>query len=133
MAHRVEKRVLVPERVRRLRDGFSWIDRRFVREGRIERLEQAEILLYFFLVAVADARGLSYWGDARTAALLRLTPAQLARARRGLVAQDLVAFDAPLYQVLDLPHESKARRSGMASLGDVLRSLASREEGGHDA
>lgn len=133
MAHRVEKRVLVPERVRRLRDGFSWIDRRFVREGRIERLEQAEILLYFFLVAVADARGLSYWGDARTAALLRLTPAQLARARRGLVAQDLVAFDAPLYQVLDLPREPKAHRSGMASLGDVLRSLASRKEDGHDA
>ena len=133
MAHRVEKRILVPERVRRLRDGFSWIDRRFVREGVIERLDQAEILLYFFLVSVADAQGLSYWGDVRVAALLRLTPPQLARARQGLVAKELVAFESPLYQVLDLEPEPRGPRSGMASLGEVLRSLGSRTEPSGDA
>ena len=40
MARRIEKRILVPERVRLLRDGFSWIDGRFVCEGLIESLEQ---------------------------------------------------------------------------------------------
>lgn len=133
MAHRVEKRILVPERVRQLRDGFSWIDRRFVREGLIERLDQAEILLYFFLVSVADRHGLSYWGDARVAALLKLSPSQLARARQGLVAQGFVAFEPPLYQVLDLEPQRHADRSGLASLGEVLRQLGAKKERRGDA
>ena len=133
MTHRVEKHVLVPERVRRLRDGFSWIDRRFVREGLIERLEQAEILLYFFLVSVADRLGLSYWSDARTAGLLKLSLPQLARARQGLIGRGLVAFEPPLYQVLDLECDGNVERSGMASVGEVLRRLSAEKEHSGDA
>lgn len=133
MARRVEKHILVPERVRRPRDGFSWIDRRFVREGFIERLEQAEILLYFFLVSVADRHGLSYWGDARTAGLLKLSLPQLARARQGLIGRGLVAFEPPLYQVLDLECEGNVERSGMSSVGEVLRRLSAEKEHPDDA
>ena len=50
---------LEPERVRTIKDGFSWIDRRFVREH-APRLCRDEILLYFFLAAVSDRFGLSF-------------------------------------------------------------------------
>jgi len=36
-----------------------------VRDGLIDRLSSEEILLYLFLVCVADGRGLSYYGDRR--------------------------------------------------------------------
>ena len=61
----IEKRILVPDRVRRPpREGFSWIDRRFLREY-AARLSGDAILLYFFLAAVSDQHGLSFYSDTR--------------------------------------------------------------------
>ncbi len=121
-----EKRLLCPARVRRIRDGFSWMDRRFVREGWMERLSREEILLYLFLVAVADKQGLSYWGDPRVAAMLKLPRGEVERARDGLVRQGLVAYERPLYQVLDLTPLPTASRGGEpTSLGEILRRMAS--------
>jgi hypothetical protein len=99
----VTKRVLDARLVRRVRDGFSWIDRRFVREGWIDRLSLEESGLYFFLVAVADKDGLSFYSDGRIGTTLRLDAERLARARGRLVELGLVAWEAPLYQVLELP------------------------------
>ena len=46
--------ILVPARLRRPpKTGWSWVDRRFVREH-AERLSREAMLLYFFLAAVAD-------------------------------------------------------------------------------
>jgi len=126
MGQKLEKRILRPARLRRLRDGFSWIDRRFVREGVIERLSQAEILLYFFLVAVADRHGLSFWSDARTAALLELAPGELAGARRGLLEHDLLAYERPLYQVLDL--DTPERAGTTTSVGQILGQIARKRD-----
>lgn len=98
----VEKHLLDSARVRRIRDGFSWVDRRFVRDGWIERLDRDAILLYLFLVCVADAHGLSYWSDRRTAATLKIAPEALHVARACLLEQGLIAHEAPLYQVLAL-------------------------------
>ena len=123
----VEKHVLDPARVRRIRDGFSWIDRRFVRDGWAERLSREAVLVYLFLVSVADKDGLSYWGDARVAGTLKLPLAELARAREELVGQGLLAYERPLYQVLDLTPAPAPPREGTAtSVGDVLRQLAAR-------
>ena len=128
----VQKRLLDPVRRRRLREGFSWIDRRFVREGFLEPLESTEILLYFFLVAVADKDGLSYWSDVRTAHLLKLSFEDIARSRDALVRRGLVAYQAPLYQVLDLERpRPREREGGLASVAEVLRRLA-RQEGGEN-
>jgi hypothetical protein len=45
----ITKRPIDPERTRRIpAEGFSWLDRRFVREGLIEPLALEAILLYFF-------------------------------------------------------------------------------------
>jgi hypothetical protein len=121
----VEKRPVVPGRIRRIPANFSWIDRRFIRERWIERLTREEALLYFFLVAVADKLGLSFYADPSIGALLRMTPAEVVAARSGLVGLDLIAFRPPLYQVLSLPEEAR-RAAAPESIGEVLRRLAGR-------
>ena len=105
---RIEKRPIVPDRIRRIPENFSWIDRRFVRERVIARLTRDEALLYFFLVAVADKDGLSFYADATIGALLGMSLAEVVAARDGLVAHDLVAHRAPLSQVLALPEERRS-------------------------
>jgi hypothetical protein len=99
---KVEKRILDAGRVRRIPPSFSWIDRRFVSEEWIDRLERDQILLYLFLVTVADRDGLSYYSDRRIALTLKISVEGLERARDELLRHGLIAYDAPLYQVLSL-------------------------------
>jgi hypothetical protein len=114
------------------RAGWSWIDRRFVRE-KAPRLDRDAILLYFFLAAVSDKDGLSYWGDTGIAAQLRLTELAIARAREELERQDLIAYDHPLYQVLSIQDPLPVRReAGPNAIGDILRRMTegSQSQGG---
>ncbi len=100
----VEKKLLLPDRLRQIPStGYSWFDRRFVREGFLATLDPSEALLYFFLSTVGDAQGLSFWGDSTIARLLRCTTGIVVGARDRLRAADLVAYRHPLYQVLSLP------------------------------
>ena len=57
---------------------------------------------YLFLVTVADAQGLSYYGTSSIAARLHLSADEIGAARQHLIALDLIAYQAPLYQVLSL-------------------------------
>jgi len=108
----VRKQVLLPDRVRRPpSDGWSWIDRRFLREH-APRLSHDAILLYFFLAAVSDKDGLSFYGDASIAVRLRMGEMAVVRARDELVAADLLAYRAPLAQVLSLPCAVVEHRAG---------------------
>jgi len=122
----IHKQILLPDRVRRPPvDGWSWIDRRFLREH-APRLSHEAIYLYLFLAAVSDKDGLSFYGDATIALRLRMAEAVVVRARDELVAADLLAHRAPLVQVLSLPQARVERRDGgLASFGEILRSLAS--------
>jgi hypothetical protein len=99
----VSKRILDARHVRQIRDGFSWIDRRFVRDEWIDRLSLEESALYFFLVAVADKDGLSFYSDGRITTTLKLDRESFVRARSRLLELGLVAWDAPLYQILEIP------------------------------
>ena len=96
------KRVLCVQRLRHIPTQFSWIDQRLVFQGHLGRLDAHAAALYLFLLTVADAQGLSYWGDARVARLLGVTPVTLARAREDLVRGGLIVYERPLYQVLAL-------------------------------
>jgi hypothetical protein len=121
----VEKRLLAPQRLRRPPgEGFSWVDRRFVRDH-APALSREAVLLYFFLAAVSDKHGLSFWSDAKTAGRLKLDEDAVARARDELVRRDLVAHSPPLSQVLSLP-EPRVERAGAGAeqIGAILRKLA---------
>lgn len=129
----VKKKPIDHERIRSVpAEGFSWIDRRFIRGGFIEPLAPQAILLYFFLVAVSDARGLSFYADPTILKLLKLDAQELSQARARLVSAELILYEYPLYQVLPLPPKvkdlrrissaaSRARRGGdPSSLSELL-------------
>lgn len=107
----ITKRILVADRVRRPpEDGFSWIDRRFLREFAV-RLSGDAVFLYFFLTAVSDKHGLSYYSETTLALRLRTSEATILQAREELITYDLVAYQAPLTQVLSLPKTPLERRN----------------------
>jgi len=107
---KVHKKPIDPERLRTVpTDGFSWIDRRFVREGFIDRLPGEAILFYFFLVAVSDAQGLSFYADPTIGKILKLNPEEISQARARLIAAELILHRYPLYQVLSLPQKPQGR------------------------
>ena len=99
---RYERCVIRPERVRRVPSRFSWLDQGLVREGRLRGLSHGAHSLYLFLATVADNQGLSWYGDGRVTVELGMSPAQLESVRAELVAADLIAYQPPLYQVLEL-------------------------------
>ena len=122
----VHKRVLRPERLRAVPNRFSWVDHRLVRERHLERCTSESLALYLFLVTVADAKGLSYYGDASVRERLGWSDRQLRAARRKLIEADLIAYEAPLYQVLSLEPARPARAPvredrGPRRLADLLR------------
>jgi hypothetical protein len=110
------KRVLRPERLRRVPAQFSWIDQRLVRERHIERCDVNALALYLLLVTVADAQGLSYYGEASIARLLSMPAARLAQARADLIRFDLIAFEQPIYQVLALDPPPPRRAAAMHTI-----------------
>ena len=98
----VNKKVLKPDRLRRIEGGFSFIPHRFLTDGFLDSLSQIEILLYFFLCLVSDRYGLSFYAYDAICSLLGILVDEYIEARDGLIRKDLIAFDGTLFQVLDL-------------------------------
>lgn len=106
----VEKNPIDTTRIRRPpATGFGWVDRRFVRDGHIVDLPREAVTLYFFLAAVADPQGLSFYADPTLAKLLKLDHSELLYARTCLLRAGLIAYRYPLYQVLALPPSTADR------------------------
>ena len=89
-----------PTRIRTLPRHFAWIDHRLRERLRDLRLE--EIALLLFLHLAADRTGCSFWADATIAKKLGLREGDIIQARFRLVAQGLIAYRYPLYQLLPL-------------------------------
>ncbi len=118
----VKKKPIDHERIRSVpAEGFSWIDRRFVREGFIEPLASQAILLYLFLIAVSDARGLSFYADPTISRMIKLDAEELSQARARLVSGKLILYEYPLYQVLPLPPKVGNLRSTSSAASRVRR------------
>jgi hypothetical protein len=116
----MKKRVLNPERLRKVPPQFSWIDHRLVQENYFLQCEHSAWALYLFLASVADAEGLSYYSDASLLRRLKMDPLLLSASRQQLIQAGLIAFEKPLYQVLSLDPVG-ASRSGPVSVGEILR------------
>jgi hypothetical protein len=99
----IEKSPLCPERIRKITGSFAFIEHRFIRDGFWSSLSQHELLLYVFLVLVADRNGLSYYSFDKLCALLQLSLDDYLLARNALIKKDLIVFDGHLFQVLSLP------------------------------
>ena len=105
----IRKRILNPQRVRRIEGGFSYVPHRFLTDGFLSSLGQHELLLYLFLVLVSDRHGLSFYSYDSICSLLQLSMDQYLQARDGLIEKDLIAFDGTVFQVLALPAKPMAR------------------------
>lgn len=120
------KKVLCWERVRRVHRPFGWVDARLIREDWLQDCSLTAWALYLFWVTVADAQGLSYYTDASVARRLRITPADVSAGRAELIRAGLLAYEAPLVQVLALERTAIGRdkttgAEGAVLVGDVLR------------
>ena len=103
----IRKKILAPERIRRIDGGFSFIPHRFLTDGFLASLDQKQLLLYLFLILVSDRHGLSFYSYDAICSLLEFSLDQYIEARDGLIARDLIAFDGTIFQVLELPSRPK--------------------------
>jgi len=100
-----EKCPVIPWRLRRIPHGFGWVDHRILRNGFLRLCTPDAMALYLLLVLAADGNGVSFYGDRLLCSTLGLSMQRLESARDNLVHADLIAWQAPLYQVLELPAE----------------------------
>ena len=110
----IEKRILCSDRVRKIGGSFAFVEHRFLRDGFWVSLSRDELLLYFLLVMAADRVGVSYYGYEKLCNLLSICADDYITARNALIDKDLIAFEAPLFQVLSLP--AKPLRDPQSSL-----------------
>lgn len=111
----INQQPIKADRIRRIEGSFAFIEHRFLRQGFWTGLSHHALLLYFFLVLVADRRGLSFYGYDRICSLLGLILEDYIQARDELIDDDLIAFDGRVFQVLSLP-ESPRRKEPLPAL-----------------
>ena len=116
-----KKRIPNPSRVRHVPKQFSWIDHKLVRLGYLRGRSPHALALYLFLLTVADADGVSWYGDERISVELGLSQRTISQVRTELVKTGLIAYDRPFYQVLGLPDEPVT----IPTLEDAFEKLAS--------
>ena len=109
------KRLLRPQQLRQVPEHFSWIDHALVQRHLIDRCDARAAALYLSLVTVADAQGLSYYGGTTLMQRLHLSIEELGAARQQLIDLELVAYQAPLYQVLAIPGTTVSPRTASTS------------------
>jgi len=130
----IKKHPIYPQRTRRIPSQFSWVDHRLVRDRHIESCSHPALALYLFLVTVADQEGLSYYSDPSLMSRLGMDAQTLCLARQDLIRTDLVAYEAPLYQVLSLdptmdigptpPNAVQDRRlDGPVAIGRIFKQI----------
>lgn len=105
----IQKKPLIPGRVRTIRGSFAYIEHRFLRDGFFTSLSHNELLLYLFLVLVSDRNGLSFYSYDKICSLLGMDIEDYLEARNHLIRKDLIAFDGRLFQVLSLPDRPENR------------------------
>lgn len=127
---------IIVDRIRTIRDcTFGWVDHNFLHNGFLNRLSQPELLLYYFLITVADRNGVSFYDYERICQFLKLELDSYLNARNRLCERSLIAFENSVFQVLSLPKQSANKvatpilgnrwsNKDVQSLKDIFKSLA---------
>jgi hypothetical protein len=100
-----KKDIIEPRRIRKITNSFSWVDHRVITGGFLDDLSTIAIALYFFLMAVSDRHGVSFYRDDRICRILKIGLDSLGKERADLIARSLIAYQYPHYQVLALPEK----------------------------
>ena len=124
------KRLLRPDRLRRIERPFAWLPCRLLTEGWLGSLSIPANLLHLLLSLASDRQGLSYFGDPRICAELSLSPDELHSARQELINRDMLAFDGRIYQLLPLPRRLAIPRQARPAQGARDRGAAGPEHVG---
>jgi len=102
---------ILADRIRNIRQcTFGWVDHNFLHRGYLGRLSQEELLLYYFLITVADRNGVSFYDYARICQLLKFELDAYLRARNRLCELALIAYHDGVFQVLSLPEPASRPR-----------------------
>ena len=100
-----KKDIIEPRRIRKITNSFSWVDHRVITGGFLDDLSTIAIALYFFLMAVSDRNGVSFYHDDRICRILKIGLDSLGEERAELIARSLIVYRYPVYQVLALPEK----------------------------
>ena len=102
-----------PKKIRKINGSFAWIDQRLIRNGFIEVMKHQDMVLYLFLVLVADKNGVSFYRKEKICEAVSLDFSQFEITKDRLINMKLIAFESysaispnGYYQVL--PIENKA-------------------------
>ena len=115
------RKAIVPQRSRTINGSFATIEHRFLRHGFWTTLGHNELLLYFFLILVADRQGLSFYSYDKICSLLTISLDDYILARNSLIDKDLLAFDGTFFQVLSLPAEPVQHSRLLKDKEDMVR------------
>lgn len=127
---------IITDRIRNIRQcTFGWVDHNFLHQGFLNQLTQEELLLYYFLITVADRNGVSFYDYERICQFLTLEVDRYLNARNRLCERSLIAFENSVFQVLSLPKSSAKKiatpilvnrplHNEVQSLKDIFKSLA---------
>ncbi len=96
------KALICPQRLRQLPRSYSRVDHRLVQDGYIRGCTPKALALYLFLITVGDHQGVSYYSDYAIGRHLGFDSMPLTQARDELIRAHLIAYERPLYQVLEL-------------------------------
>lgn len=99
------EKVLERNRIRQTHNSFGFIPHRFLRDGFLTSLNSIEAYCYLFYVLAADRYGVSYYSDRRICDLLGFSGAEYRNIRDSLIHKDLICFESPVCQVLELPSQ----------------------------
>ncbi len=87
-----------PKNIRNIKGSFAWIDHRLMRNGFLETMTHQDMVLYLFLILVADKNGVSFYRKEKICEAVSLDFSQFEIAKDRLINMELIAFEG--YSVL---------------------------------
>jgi hypothetical protein len=104
VAMMIKKKILNPDRIRRIHGGFSFIPHRFLSRWIFgHRCSKRKYFSTCFWCSPPIAMDSLFTATTRFAPCCKWILTSTSSARNGLIDKDLIAFDGTVFQVLELP------------------------------